>query len=268
MVAYYNEWDPHAAQWLCNLIKNNIIAPGDVDQRSIKDVKADDLKKYTQCHFFAGIGGWSIALRAARWGDDRPIWTGSCPCQPFSCGGRQKGHGDERNLWPHWNGLIGECKPPKIFGEQVDRSITFGWWDKVASDLEAQNYAVASSVLPAYSVGSPHERNRIIFVADPEHNWIQERRGIEAIGFEGKRSPRICGNVRQSGVEQKECLFPTPPLLRNIAFSEKDPWKVEPELGRVVNGFSGRTQQLRAYGNAIVPQVAQAFIEAFMDCQP
>lgn len=64
MAAYYNEHDPYAAQWLRNLIKAGLIAPGDVDDRSIKDVRPDDLTGYAQCHFFAGVGVWSYALRA------------------------------------------------------------------------------------------------------------------------------------------------------------------------------------------------------------
>jgi DNA (cytosine-5)-methyltransferase 1 len=79
MTAYYNEIDPFAAAWLRELIKAKHIAPGDVDERSIEDVVPSELMGYTQCHFFAGIGVWSHALRCAGWTDDRPIWTGSCP---------------------------------------------------------------------------------------------------------------------------------------------------------------------------------------------
>ncbi len=57
--AYYNEIDPFAAQWLRNLIAAGHIAPGEVDERSIEDVTPDDLRGFTQCHFFAGIGIWS-----------------------------------------------------------------------------------------------------------------------------------------------------------------------------------------------------------------
>ena len=86
--SYYNEIDPKAAAWLRELIAAGLIAPGDVDERSIADVRPDDLAGYGQHHFFAGIGGWSYALRLAGWPDDRPVWTGSCPCQPFSAAGK------------------------------------------------------------------------------------------------------------------------------------------------------------------------------------
>lgn len=83
MTAYYNEFDPFASQWLKNLIYAGLIAPGIVDDRSILDVSARDLNGFTQCHFFAGIGGWSYALRLAGVPDAFPCWTGSPPCQPL-----------------------------------------------------------------------------------------------------------------------------------------------------------------------------------------
>ena len=138
---YYNEFDKYAAQWLRNLIAAGHIAPGDVDDRSISDVRPSDLVGYTQCHFFAGIGGWSLALRLAGWPDDRPVWTGSCPCQPFSVAGAGHGVADERHLWPHWFHLVRNQRPPVIFGEQVDAAIAHGWLDLVQDDLEGEGYA-------------------------------------------------------------------------------------------------------------------------------
>jgi DNA (cytosine-5)-methyltransferase 1 len=176
--AYYSEWDPYAAQWLRNLIDAGHIAPGDVDERSIVDVRPDDLRGYTQCHFFAGIAGWSYALRLAAWDDSRPVWTGSCPCQPFSAAGKGQASGDERHLWPVWFELIKSCKPSTIFGEQVEAAIGWGWLDLVYSDLEQEGYAVGSAVLPACSVGAPHIRQRLWFVADSGHGDEHDRREV------------------------------------------------------------------------------------------
>ena len=166
MTAYYNEIDPYAAAWLRNLIAVGHIALGDVDERSIEEVSADDLKGYDQCHFFAGIGGWSYALRLAGWPDDRPVWTGSCPCQPFSLAGKRHGTNDPRHLWPAWFGLIRERRPYCLFGEQVPGAIGQGWLDGICRDLEGENYAVGSLVLGAHSVGAPHIRQRLFWVAD------------------------------------------------------------------------------------------------------
>ncbi|MGL6123872.1 MAG: DNA cytosine methyltransferase, partial [Shewanella sp.] len=153
MAAYYNEFKPEAANMLLHLIANGLIAHGDVDQRPIQEVTANDIKGYAQCHFFAGIGGWSVALRLAGWDDSRPVWTGSCPCQPFSSAGKQKGKADERHLWPVWFRLIRESKPGIVFGEQVSSAIRHGWWDDVADDMEGIGYTARAEVRPAISVG-------------------------------------------------------------------------------------------------------------------
>ncbi|KOC24165.1 hypothetical protein GL58_04215 [Comamonas testosteroni] len=75
--AYYDEVNPFVAKWLRNPIAAGHIAPGDVDERSIEDVRADDLAGYGQCHFFAGLAGWPLALRIARIASAPGIWTGS-----------------------------------------------------------------------------------------------------------------------------------------------------------------------------------------------
>jgi DNA (cytosine-5)-methyltransferase 1 len=167
LAAYYNEIDPYAAQWLRNLIAAGHIAPGDVDERSIEDVRPIDLLGYTQCHFFAGIGVWSHALRRAGWPDERPVWTGSCPCQPFSAAGKGGGFDDERHLWPAWEWLIRHAKPRSVpvFGEQVASKPGLAWLDVVHADLERQGYTVGAVDLCAAGVGAPHIRQRLYFVA-------------------------------------------------------------------------------------------------------
>jgi len=175
MNAYYNEYDPKAAAWLRELIKAGQIAPGFVDERSITEVDPEYVKLFTQAHFFAGIGGWSYALRLAGWPDDRPVWTGSPPCQPFSNAGKQKGKADARHLWPVFFNLIRECRPANIFGEQVEAAIRTGWLDDLQDDLEAENYATGKIVLPACGFGGYHIRQRIWFVAERLADSIDER---------------------------------------------------------------------------------------------
>lgn len=166
---YYNEIDLHAAQWLRNLIAAGHIADGVVDTRSIEDVQPDDLREFTQCHFFAGIGVWSYALRRAGWPDDRPVWTGSCPCQPFSAAGEGLAFADERHLWPamfhllseHVKWLRQQKRPlPAVLGEQVASKDADTWIDLVQADMEALGYSFGAVAFPSASVGAPHIRDR------------------------------------------------------------------------------------------------------------
>lgn len=251
MPNYYNEIDPFAAQWLRNLIKQNLIPAGDVDERSIADVHVVDLIGYTQCHFFAGIAGWSLALRLAGWPDDREVWTGSCPCQPFSGSGRQGGFSDPRHLWPEWRRLIRQRKPPVIFGEQVESPLARAWLDRVQTDLEETGYAFGAGVLPAAGVGAPQGRHRTWFVADADH-----------AGWEGRIGQR---QPYETGQEW-------PPARRKSLRSDSRPWPPGPGQVELIplspDGVPNLLGRCRAYGNAIVPQVAAEFIGAFVDCQP
>lgn len=162
---YYNEHDAKTAAWLRSLILAGAIPDGHVDERSIADVHPSDLRGYTQCHFFAGIGGWSYALQLAGWLSDRPVWTGSCPCQPFSTAGKGLAQADERHLWPVFFDLIRQRRPEHVFGEQVASAIGHGWLDGVSADLEAEGYACGAAVLGAHSVNAPHQRQRLYWVA-------------------------------------------------------------------------------------------------------
>jgi DNA (cytosine-5)-methyltransferase 1 len=191
--AYYNEIEPYAAQWLRNLIKEGLIADGEVDTRSIVDVQPVDLRGFTQCHFFAGIGGWSHALRLAGWPDDRPVWTGSCPCQPFSSAGKGAGQADERHLWPVFFNLITACRPLVVMGEQVAAAVGKSWLDGVSSDLEGIGYACGAAVVPACAVDAPHRRDRLWFVADAQSIRREE--------WEGQDRQQDAGGCSQGGVD-------------------------------------------------------------------
>ena len=188
MAAYYNEIDPYAAAWLKELIKAGCIAPGEVDERDIREVQPSDLAGFTQCHFFAGLGGWSLALRQAGWPDDRPVWTGSCPCTPFSQAGKRLGFSDERHLWPEFFRLIRECRPDAIFGEQVASQDGLAWLDLVAADLETENYAVGACSTCACGFGAPHIRQRLYWVAHSNGSEACRMGHAYCQGLEGHRN--------------------------------------------------------------------------------
>ena len=301
MTAMYNEIDPYAAQWLRNLIAAGHLPAGDVDERDIREVEADDVRGYTQAHFFAGIGGWPLALRMAGWPDDRPVWTGSCPCQPFSSAGKRKGVEDERHLWPVWQLLIAECRPASVFGEQVASADALRWLAGVQADLELAGYAVASADLPAAGVAAPHRRRRLWFVADapdpdgrpgecgPQAGTRQDEqrrarpRGGGDVGMGDATGVRLQRNTvlgRSDGGQAHEGGLREPTRAGSwsdsaIVWCDERAlgrgWvarRVEPGVEPLAHGISGRVGMLRAYGNAIVPQVAAEFVTAFMEVIP
>lgn len=302
MTAYYNEHDPKAAQWLRNLIAAGHIAPGIVDERSIEDVAPDDLREFTQCHFFAGIGVWSYALRRAGWPDDRPAWSGSCPCQPFSATGKGAGFVDERHLWPAFFHLIEQCRPGIVFGEQVASADGLAWLDLVSADLEGAGYTVGALDTCAAGYGAPHIRQRLWFVgvdhAQREglerhagHDSAEGRQGSDRPVAEAGLSSRMADttNERQHGRRAsqtsngRDAARVEPERLCNVDPGRPNPtnghwrnadwlrcrdekWRpVEPGTSPLVDGAAARVVRLRAYSNAICAPVAQAFIEAVMD---
>ncbi|MEH6413865.1 DNA cytosine methyltransferase [Pseudomonas sp. CGJS7] len=185
--AFYNENDPYLCDWLRNLIAVGLIPAGDVDDRDIRSVCADDLRGYGQCHFFAGVGGFAYAARLAGWPDDAPLWTGGFPCQPFSVAGRQRAQADDRHLWPELRRLIASARPDVFLGENVAGLIPLGL-DGVLSDLEAEGYASRAVVVPACAVNAPHRRDRV---------WIVGRRLADRDGERPGEARRLCGRATQ-----------------------------------------------------------------------
>lgn len=243
VTAYYNEHQPHKAAWLRQLISDGHIAPGEVDERNIEEVKADEIRGFTQCHFFAGIGGWSLALRMASWPDDKPVWTGSCPCQSFSPSGNKKGRLDARHLWPVWFDLIAAISPARVFGEQVSAAIAHGWLDEVADAMEGRGYAFGQAVLPACSVGAPFEGERLYFAA-------------EAIS---QRLPRQ-GALGES-------MYPAESNFREAdRFVDAFQGNSLPYVCPVHDGVRRDLAEIALFGagDAIVPKMAAAFIKAAM----
>ena len=265
MAAYYNEIDPYAAQWLRNLIAAGHIADGEVDERSIEDVKPEELKGFKQCHFFAGIGVWSYALRQAGWADDKPVWSGSAPCQPFSAAGTRAGFADERHLWPAFYHLIQQCKPAVVFGEQIASKDAEAWVDLVQTDLEAVGYSFGAIPFPAASVGAPHIRDRLYWVGDSISKGLEGLAGDVEL-HERKEPSRPTAT---SGFQPE----PGKPGPTNGFWAEADwlrgqdgLWRaVEPGTSPLADGSPSRVGRLRSYGNAINAEAAKAFIESYLE---
>jgi len=281
MTAYYNEFDPFNAQWLRNLIDAGAIAPGHVDSRSITEVTSGDLKGFTQCHFFAGIGVWSHALRQAGWPDDKPVWTGSCPCQPFSASGKGLKFDDERHLFPAWANLTREQKPPVLFGEQVASKDGLDWWDLVQSEFEDQGYAAAATDLCGPLVGAAHDRPRLYFVAERHRQYYRPAPARLADAL-CPRPPRRSGSERQQVHDAAACRVvlcgkensPSRWTTATNGFWKNPDWlrgrdgfwrPVEPGTCPVADGSPERLGRLHAYGNAMIAPLATIFIQSYMD---
>lgn len=363
---YYNDNDPHAVAWLKALMAEGLISAGDIDDRPIQEVRVEDLRGYTRIHLFAGIGGWERALNLAGWGDS-PILTASLPCQPFSAAGKQKSIRDDRHLWPIVRELIEGLNPPFVIGEQVASAEVVGtqqetaflesvqsgdyaranklakrlaqsksfhywprWVDGIQADLEKAGYAFRFVVLGAHSLGAPHIRQRLWWMADTEsqHDGAGESRpagrgkltdssacsGLadhhgercngESVCLQPRKArqddPEITGRsddsrladtssngsaTRVSGQETGHERDSEEPdhgcdrfhfwadsiwwpcrdgKYRRVPARWVEPagkWEIESSLFPLDDGLPGRVGLLRGAGNAVVPQVAAAFIK-------
>jgi len=296
---YYNDNCPQVCAWIRQLMFDGLIPYGVVDSRSILDVQPADLEGFTQCHFFCGIAGWAYALKLAGWPSTRPVWTGSPPCQPFSAAGKLEGKDDARHIAPHFISLVGACRPPVLFGEQVASAAVFGksakrvggepewsWLDDLSDRLEAAHYAVGASDIPASVVGAPHIRQRTFFgavrLADANDQRPQGRQGMpqrpveRAAGSGGLADSQSPSGTDHGGWDDVDWLFcrdgkwrPVKSSVQRVA--PRIPGSVVP-CGDFVSASSPlaqstkaarRVMRLRGYGNAIVPQAAALFIKAF-----
>jgi DNA (cytosine-5)-methyltransferase 1 len=294
--SYYNEFDKHAAAWLRELIKRGLIADGEVDERNIEDVRPDELVGFRQIHLFAGIGGWSNALRLAGWDDSKEVLTVSCPCQPYSTAGKGKGITDERHLWPAALHIISQRKPTAIFGEQVASAITHGWFDDVSQGLEAQGYSVGAAVLPASAAGRGHSRDRLFFVGYSEYDGLSTTKELvsdgSAILHDQKRThhpgeltgasdicvmadPLRCGRQGSGQMEQSvNSATGSDGEANKFVDAGTGLWwiecpdgyarPVEPSIPMLAYGIRPELVKCasRGFGNAIVPTLAAEFIRA------
>ncbi len=293
----FNEIDPFLGQWLKNLWPNSF-----VNVQDIRCIGAKILKRYKRVHLFAGIGGWEYAFMLAGWPKNRPVWSGSCPCQPFSCAGKKKGVNDERHLWPEFYRLIKECKPSTVFGEQVASKLGREWLSGVRSDMESLGYAFGAADLPTACVGSPHIRQRLWWVATLGVGNTDSNECYGPVKRPTKKAKRRKDNEKHSKRRRtsKSSRASVPVRLgdTNCERRDREPvclptryqkesieaaWSsfcivictdgkakrvpIEPGVFPLAHGVPSRVGRLRAYGNANCPQVAALFIRSFLQAE-
>ncbi len=284
MVNIYVDIDQFVVDWIDRLQANGHLPAGHAVVMDVTKARPFMFMSYTQVHLFAGIGGWPLALRMAGWPDNVPVWTGSPPCQPFSNAGKQKGMDDERHLWPVFFNLIRECRPPVIFGEQVESAARHGWLDALQTDLEGIGYAFGAAVLPAACVGAPHIRHRIFFVAErvadtsgeglEGRQLLRERTDEQPVGARSMESGMGDADIAGRDPRREAASLARYRHSYDTAGWDDLEWlecsdgkarPTQPGIFPLANGVPARVGRLRAYGNAIVPQLAAEFIMAYME---
>ena len=247
------------------------------------------------------------------------LLSGGFPCQPYSSAGKRLGKEDSRHLWPEMLRAIHEIEPTYIVGENV-RGLT-NWnggvvFEEVCADLENCGYEIQPVLLPACSIGAPHRRDRIWFVAYSSSNGHKNRcekagrkngssesggvqqfkgvgsewdatdtnitrcenrskqhRGKQAQGREGEYCTcRYCHRIitNSKSIRQKYALENG--KLEGRRFrkpNQRNAWDSFPSQSPICGGNDGiptrldnitipkwRTESIKGYGNAIVPQLA------------
>ena len=118
---------------------------------------------------------------------DIGLICGGYPCQPFSTAGKRQGEADDRALWPEYFRLIKEIRPTWVIAENVAGHISMGL-DNVLADLESEDYAVQTFVIPACAVDAKHRRDRVWIVGHAEHNGPSPRRNKRELQGKPNRS--------------------------------------------------------------------------------
>ena len=232
------------------------------------------------------------------------IITGGFPCQPFSIAGKQKGTSDDRHLWPEMFRIIKTFQPRFVIGENVRGIVNIQdglVFETVCTDLESEGYEVQPFNIPAAGVGAPHRRERIWFIAvredvantigndegeeisrgNEEEDFVQEEHrkndhssrfssGASAIRSSDHGHENMANTESSIGdelqVDTRDGKFETQEILRDGSSLRREGswWDVEPNVGRVAHGISGRVYRLKGLGNSIVPQIAEEIGKAII----
>lgn len=216
---------------------------------------------------------------------ERPdLVCGGYPCQPFSFAGRRAGSDDPRHLWPHFADALRHLRPRWALLENVPGHLSLGF-DEVLADLAALGFDAEWELVPAAAFGAPHLRFRLFVVAHARSGWGQDdglQAGRPSSGGRGAAPDAADANgqgehdgpvdAEMGGAPEPVAYAHSPRFAvfsggTSVAeregvgtFGDSGWWNTEPDVGRVVDGFSpglDRVARLRCLGNAVVPQVAE-----------
>lgn len=225
------------------------------------------------------------------------ILTGGFPCQPYSVAGKRLGKEDERHLWPEMLRVIREVRPRWIVGENVRGLLSWNGgvvFEEVCTDLESEGYEVQAFIIPAAGIGAPHRRERVWIIANASDCRCGGRACEQCANGWSELLPRECKGG-EMGSEATRCSgeWITPNAensrlstcnegSRQEQFRRRDErvslsehWENFPTISPVCGGDDGlpseldgitfpkwRKESIKAYGNAIVPQVAYQLFQA------
>jgi DNA (cytosine-5)-methyltransferase 1 len=281
----YTDNDLGSVLWCRELVDGGHLPMGDSIHADIAKLSKKHLEKYRRVHLFAGIGGWGLALELAGWPSDVPVWSGSCPCQPFSTAGQQLGESDERHLWPEMFRLIKECRPFYVFGEQVASQLGREWLARVRADLELLGYAVGAADLCAAGVASPHRRQRLFWVADAtgstwKRSVVRNNQGTYDRELGRVANPTggwVSNKLRERVQFESNNKARTEPAqgsingywenYKSVKCTDGNTRRIESGVLPLAHGVPNRVGLLRGFGNAIVPELAAVFIRSFIEAK-
>ena len=236
----------------------------------------------------AGVRG-SLATNSQKH-EALTILTGGFPCQPFSHAGRRKGTADDRYQWPNMFRVIQNVKPDWVIAENVRGLVTWNEGmvlEQVCTDLESEGYEVQPFIIPACAVNAPHRRDRVWVIAhcansrtkglqkqeispdDPTNTSSERLRGRSLWGCQDREwqmdeDERQRAEVR--GQNQGRSRRDWNQDWRKVAIATCNA-RMDDGFPRKVDGISysfakWRNESIKAYGNAIVPQVAMEIFRA------
>jgi DNA (cytosine-5)-methyltransferase 1 len=230
------------------------------------------------------------------------IISGGFPCQPFSQAGKREGVDDERYLWGEMLRAIQEIKPQFVVAENVfgitniDGGMVF---QQVCLDLETEGYEIQPFIIPACAKNAPHRRDRCWFIAYAKNGRCGRRlcerctngerellpdeqrghqMGCKIKGCSGIGNVTNCDSIgleRGLYEDRGERKISTLNASTFNPSSLRSQWQNFPTQPPICSGDDGlsdkldgitfsnwRKESVKAYGNAIVPQVAYEIFSA------